>query len=128
MTRILLMSLLALGTLPLSPALTETADPTVAQEIPMRHSTSADREAVTLTVYNQNFGLIREVRSLDLGRGLLRLEFGNVASTIQPETVHIRSLERGNPLSVLEQNYEYDLLSPQKLLEKYVGRTVNVHI
>ena len=128
MTRILLMGLLALGTLPLSPARTETADPTVAQEIPMRHSTSADREAVTLTVYNQNFGLIREIRSLDLGRGLLRLEFGNVASSIQPETVHIRSLERGNPLSVLEQTYEYDLLSPQKLLEKYVGRTVKVHI
>ncbi len=127
MTRILLMGLLALGTLPLSPVQTEPTSP-VAQDVPMRRSTSADREAVTLTVYNQNFGLIREIRSFDLGRGVLGLEYGDVASTIQPETVHIRSLEGGNPLSVLEQNYQYDLLNPQKLLEKYVGRTVKVHI
>lgn len=99
-----------------------------AQDIPVRKSTSADREAVTLTVYNQNFGLVREIRSIQLGRGLLGLEFGDVASTIQPETVHIRSLNRGDPLSVLEQNYQYDLLNPQKLLEKYVGRTVKVHV
>jgi len=127
MTRITFMSLLAIGLLPLNPAQTVSTE-AVAQEIPVRSSTSADREAVTLTVYNQNFGLVREIRSIELGRGLFDLEFGDVASTIQPETVHIRSLNRGNPLSVLEQNYQYDLLSPQKLLEKYVGRTVKVHI
>ncbi|MFQ5530821.1 MAG: DUF4139 domain-containing protein, partial [Gemmatimonadota bacterium] len=127
MTRITFMGLLALGLLPISPART-TSTEAVAQEIPQRSSTSTDREAVTLTVYNQNFGLVREIRSIDLGRGLFGLEFGDVASTIQPETVHIRSLNRGDPLSVLEQNYQYDLLSPQKLLEKYVGRTVKVHI
>jgi hypothetical protein len=127
MTRITLMSLLALGLLPFTPAQTVSTE-AVAQEIPVRSSTATDREAVTLTVYNQNFGLVREIRSIELGRGLFDLEFGDVASTIQPETVHIRSLNRGNPLSVLEQNYQYDLLSPQKLLEKYVGRMVNVHI
>jgi len=127
MTRILLVGLLALGTMPFSPAQTKPAS-ALAQEVPIRRSTAVDREAVTLTVYNQNFGLVREIRSLRLGRGLLGLEFGDVASTIQPETVHIRSLERGNPLSVFEQTYQYDLLNPQKLLEKYVGRTVKVHI
>ena len=127
MTRITMLSLLILGSLPFGPASVGPAD-VGAQEVPVLKSTSADREAVTLTVYNQNFGLVREIRSIELGRGLMGLEYGDVASTIQPETVHIRSLNRGDPLSVLEQNYQYDLLNPQKLLEKYVGRTVKVHV
>jgi len=91
-----------------------------------RRSTAAERESVAITVYNQNFGLVREIRTLDLNRGLVNLEFADVASGIQPETVHIRPL--GGPgVTVLEQNYQYDLLNPQKLLEKYVGRTVTVY-
>lgn len=89
-------------------------------------STAADRESVAITVYNQNFGLVREVRGMDLTRGRIALEYGDVASGIQPETVHVLPLGRGG-LRVLEQNYQYDLLNPQKLLEKYVGRTVNVY-
>jgi hypothetical protein len=100
--------------------------PAPAQEAPRLRSTADDRESVMITVYNQNFGLVREVRDLALARGALSLEFGDVASSIQPETVHLRSLG-GERLTVLEQNYQYDLLSPQKLLEKYVGRTVKVY-
>ncbi len=89
-------------------------------------STSGDREAVAITVYNQNFGLVREVRELRLARGRVQLEFADVPSAIQTETVNVRSLGGGG-FDVLEQNYLYDLLSPQKLLEKYVGRSVTVH-
>ena len=98
----------------------------IQQESPRVRSTAAERDAISITVYNQNFGLVREIRTLDLVRGRLALEFGDVASGIQPETVHIRPLG-GRPLQVLEQNYQYDLLNPQKLLEKYVGRTVTVY-
>lgn len=92
----------------------------------VRRSTAEQRESVSITVYNQNFGLVREIRTLDLARGLVDLEFADVASGIQPETVHIRPL--GGPgMRVLEQNYQYDLLNPEKLLEKYVGRTVTVY-
>ena len=98
----------------------------IIQEYPRLRSTSAQRDAVSITVYNQNFGLVREIRTLDLPSGLIALEYGDVASSIQPETVYIRPLS-GGPLQVLEQNYQFDLLSPQKLLEKYVGRTVNVY-
>ena len=91
-----------------------------------KRSTAQDREAVSITVYNQNFGLVREVRNVDIGRGKVSLEVRDVAATIQPTTVHIKSLENPATLSVLEQNYRFDLLSPQKLLEKYVDKKVKI--
>jgi hypothetical protein len=98
----------------------------VAQDVPKMQSGADQRQEVTITVYNQNFGLVREVRDVTLVRGAVNLEFRDVAAQIQPETVHIKAL-RGGGLRVLEQNYQYDLLNPQKLLEKYVGRTVRVY-
>ncbi len=88
-------------------------------------STSQEREEVGITVYNQNFGLVREVRHVDLAAGRTALEFRDVSEQIEPQTVAIKAL--GGQLHVLEQNYRYDLLSPQKLLEKYVGRKVKVY-
>jgi hypothetical protein len=90
-------------------------------------STAAERKQLSITVYNQDFGLVREVRTLALPAGKLALEFSDVAQTIQPETVHVRSLAGADALSVLEQNYRFDLLSPEKLLEKYVGRSLRVY-
>jgi hypothetical protein len=107
-----------------SATLAERAD---AQGPPGYQSTADQRQSVAITVYNQNFGLVREVRDVTLTRGQVALEFRDVAAQIQPETVHIRSLDRAGSLRVLEQNYQYDLLSPQKLLEKYVGRMVKVY-
>ena len=96
------------------------------QDAPTQRAGAETRDAVSITVYNQSFGLVREIRTLDLRAGVVNLEYRDVASSIQPETVHIRPLG-GRPLQVLEQNYQYDLLDPHKLLEKYVGRTVNVY-
>jgi hypothetical protein len=90
-----------------------------------KRSTAQDRQAVSITVYG-DFGLVREVRRVDVGRGKVSLEVGDVAAGIEPATVHIKSLENPSTLSVLEQNYRFDLLSPQKLLEKYVGRKVKI--
>lgn len=91
-------------------------------------STAADRESVALTVYNQNFGLVREVRKVSLPRGVGALEFADVASSLQTETVRVEPIGRsGRDFRLLEQNYRYDLLNPQKLLEKYVGRTVTIY-
>ncbi|MES1173838.1 MAG: DUF4139 domain-containing protein [Myxococcales bacterium] len=90
-------------------------------------STADDRKTVSITVYNQNFGLVREVRELPaLGSGKVELEFRDVAANIQPETVNIKSVGGGG-ISVLEQNYRFDLLSPQTLLEKYVGKRVRAY-
>lgn len=100
-----------------------TAQPTATSV-----SAAKDRTKVSITVYNQNFALVREVRRLgNLPQGRVALEFEDVAATIQPETVHIRSLTNPGGLSVLEQNYRFDLLTPQKLLEKYVGSPIRVY-
>ncbi len=98
-----------------------------AQGVSQLQSTAAERQEVSITVYNQNFGLVREVRNISFGTGRVALEFRDVSAQIQPETVHIKSLDRVASLQVLEQNYQYDLLNPQKLLEKYVGRTIKVY-
>ncbi|UCD24686.1 MAG: DUF4139 domain-containing protein [Gemmatimonadota bacterium] len=90
-------------------------------------STAEQRQEVSITIYNQNFGLVREVRDLSLGTGRVALEFRDVAASIEPETVHVKALGGTGLLRVLEQNYQYDLLNPQKLLEKYVGRTIKVY-
>jgi hypothetical protein len=91
-----------------------------------RRSGADQREAVSITVYNQEFGLVREIRRVDLARGPAELEFRDVAEQIEPYTVSVRALD-GRPLRVLEQNYRYDLLSPDQLLRKYVGRRITIY-
>ncbi|MBV8643120.1 MAG: DUF4139 domain-containing protein [Candidatus Eremiobacteraeota bacterium] len=90
-----------------------------------RVSTLADQRAVGITIYNENLALVRDRRHVVLPRGESQLALRDVSARMQPETALLQSLGSGR-LSVLEQNFDYDLLSPQKLLEKYVGRDVNV--
>ena len=89
-------------------------------------STLKDQQDVAVTIYNSNIGLVKDTRLINLKTGVLELKFMDVAAKIDPTTVHIKSLMNGSSLSVLEQNYEYDLLSPQKLLEKFVGQKVQL--
>ena len=89
-------------------------------------STEADQQALNLTVYNSNVALVRDVRSLRLPAGKLELRFADVASQIEPETVRIVDLTAPKQLTVLEQDYRYDLMSPQKLLQFYVGKQVTL--
>jgi hypothetical protein len=89
-------------------------------------STLKDQQDVAITIYNSNIGLVKDTRLIDLKPGIHELKFMDVAGKIDPTTVHIKSLINGSSLNVLEQNYEYDLLSPQKLLEKFVGQKVQL--
>ena len=89
-------------------------------------STRADQQALSLTVYNSNVALVRDVRQVRLPTGNLEFDFADVASQIQPATVRIVSLTDPKQLTVLEQDYRYDLLSPQKLLQFYVGKQVTL--
>jgi hypothetical protein len=89
-------------------------------------STEADQQSLNLTVYNSNVALVRDVRNVLLPAGNLELRFADVASQIKPETVRIVSLTAPKQWTVLEQDYRYDLLSPQKLLQFYVGKQVTL--
>ena len=89
-------------------------------------TTLNDQAEVSLTVYNSDIALVRDVRNLQLARGTGNLRFMDIAATVNPATVHFRSLTEPPQVSVLEQNYEYDLFVPDKLLRKYVGREVTL--
>ncbi|MCJ7784254.1 MAG: DUF4139 domain-containing protein, partial [Desulfobacterales bacterium] len=89
-------------------------------------STLKDQQSVAVTIYNSNIGLVKDTRLVEFKPGVHELKFMDVAAKIDPTTVHIKSLINGSSLTVLEQNYEFDLLSPQKLLEKFVGQKVQL--
>lgn len=89
-------------------------------------TTLTDQSDLAVTVYNSNIALIRDVRQLQLPGGLFRLKFMDIAATVNPATVHFRSLTEPDKVSVIEQNYEYDLLEPAKLLNKYIGKEVTL--
>ena len=90
-------------------------------------STVYDQTSVGLTIYNVNLGLVKDQRQIKLFKGISYLRFMDVASQIIPTSVYIKSLVNSDSLQVLEQNYEYDLLNPQKLLDKYVGKEVKLY-
>lgn len=89
-------------------------------------STIDDQKSVAITVYNSNLGLVKDTRTLKLPPGTSQLRFMDVAQQINATTVHIKSVTAPDTLGVVEQSYEYDLLNPQKLLDKYVGQELTL--
>lgn len=89
-------------------------------------TTEKDQVDLSVTVYNSNIALVRDVRQIHLPSGIFPLHFEDVAASINPATVHFRSLVDPAKLNVIEQNYEFDLLDPQKLLQKYVGKEITL--
>lgn len=85
-----------------------------------------DQVAVEVTVYNTNLGLIKDVRQVALPKGQGELRFMDVASHIMPVTVRAQSLNYPKKFAILEQNYEYDLMNADKLLDKYVGKKIKI--
>ncbi|HLF18953.1 MAG TPA: DUF4139 domain-containing protein [Candidatus Omnitrophota bacterium] len=101
-----------------------TAQLCLAQEV--QKSTIDDQKNVEVTVYNSDIGLVKDTRRINLRQGEGELRFMDVAAYINPVTVHIKSLNNPKSFMVLEQNYEYDLMDANKLLDKYVGQKVKL--
>jgi len=105
---------------------TESAQEKEARAGGDQSTSLADQMDLNLTIYNSNIALVRDVRQLSLPAGMFRLKLMDIAATVNPATVHFRSLTDPEKLGVIEQNYEYDLLEPAKLLHKYVGKEVTL--
>lgn len=82
----------------------------------------AQERQVSVTIYNSNLALIEDARPLDLKAGRQKLEFKDVSAAIRPETVSLSA----PGVTILEQNFDYDLLTPDKLMEKAVGQQVKI--
>ncbi len=97
------------------------ATPAFAQnEIPLPSQTAQGEVAVT--IYNNDLALVQDTRQLDLPSGRTRQEFPDVSAQIRPETVTLT----GNGVGIVEQNFDFDLLSPQALMQKAVGETITI--
>ncbi len=91
-----------------------------AQSVPDPGATA--QGDVSLTIYNNNLALVQDVRQIEIANGRSRVEFPDVSATIQPETLSFAAANT----AIIEQNFDYDLLTPGKLMEKAIGQTVTL--
>jgi hypothetical protein len=105
---------------------TASAQTQAAAQSGLHETTMSDQTDLAVTVYNSNVALVRDTRNLSLPSGEFQLRFMDIAATVNPATVHIRSLADPDKLNVLEQDYEYDLLDANKMLDKFVGKEVTL--
>jgi len=91
-----------------------------------RVSTLGEQRQVAVTIYNEDMALVRDSRRVDLPAGESALAWRDVSARMRPETALLHSLSGGRGFQPIEQNFDFDLLTPQKLLEKYVGRRVRI--
>ncbi len=101
------------------------SSPGRAQTVPEIISAAADRSVTAVTIYNDNLALVKEQRKLNLPGGPVRVSLREVSAQLQAETALLRAVT-GKPITLIEQNFDFDLLAPQKLLDKYVGHEVTV--
>lgn len=89
-------------------------------------STTQDQKNVAITIYNENLALVKDVRQIKLDPALNQLAWRDVSAQIRPETAMLRSLNHAGEFRLIEQNFDFDLLTPTKLLEKYRGQEIVV--
>ena len=97
-----------------------------AQAADEQVTTLKDQQEVAVTIYNENLALVKDTRKVRLDRGERALAWRDVSAKMRAETALLRNLTHPQNLSLIEQNFDFDLLTPQKLLDKYVGGKVTV--
>ncbi len=95
--------------------------PAVAQQSEPSAEETAQGD-LSVTIYQGNLALVQDVRQLDIRRGTTRIEFPDVSAQIRPQTLSFNA----DGTAIVEQNFDFDLLTPQKLMEKAIGQTVTL--
>jgi hypothetical protein len=85
---------------------------------------AAEPTGVALTVYNNDLGLVKDVRVVNVENGIHEIRFDDVAARIDPTSVHFRALDNPDDVVLREQNFQYDLADAERLLSRYLGRSV----
>jgi hypothetical protein len=99
---------------------------TATMPVPEQRIDDSAQEALAVTIYNDDLALVKDLRRLTLTQGENRLAWRNCSGRIRPETALLSETSGALQVRLLEQNFDFDLLTPQSLLEKYLGRQVQV--
>ena len=91
-------------------------------------NTKLPAPGVGLTIYNSDFAVVKERRRMAFEQGVNTVKFSDVASAIDPTSVNFKCLSAPAAVSILEQNYEYDLVNTSSLLKRYIDKTVVVNV
>jgi len=89
-------------------------------------TTLADQKSVAVTIYNNDLALVKDLRQVNLVSSDFGLAWRDVSAQIRPETALLRSVSHPGGIAVVEQNFNFDLLTPQSLLSKYIGQAVTI--
>jgi len=95
--------------------------------LPLLVGQAQERE-ISITVYNNDLGVVKDIRTLNLPRGISQIKYQDVAASIDPTSVHFKSLTAPDKVAILEQNYEFDLVNSDKIAERYLDRMVTVQL
>ncbi len=87
---------------------------------------AGDGRKISVTVYNDNLAVVKDVRTLQFEKGKFELKYQDVAAKIDPTSVHFKSLTAPDKVVIAEQNYDYDLVSSDKILSKYIDQQIRV--
>ena len=93
---------------------------------PLIETHSDDRKEIILSIYHDNFAFVREVREITFPTGPAELRYWDIPSGINPASVRIKTLHSTGGVSFLEQNYEYHPITPQRLMDHYVGHKIKL--
>ena len=89
-------------------------------------TTASDQKEIAVTIYNDNLALVKDTRRVKLEIDFNRVAWREISAQIRPETAQLRNLANSAGFRLQEQNFDFDLLTPEKLLEKYLGKDVTV--
>ncbi len=89
---------------------------------------SGQQRELAITIYNNDLAVVKDIRELGLKKGISELKYQEVAAAIDPTSVHFKSLTAPDKVAIIEQNYEYDLVSSDKIAEKYLDKEITVYL